>query len=131
MKYLALSLALVGVIGVGVAIAGDAPSGIRRTELQRGAVPNSNYVTIVARTEIDKGASTGWHTHPGDEMTVVLTGSLTVQVKGQPDKVVKAGESFRVPAGIVHSGSATSENFTGTGVYVVESDKPLASPVAP
>jgi len=50
-------------------------------------------------------------------------------VDGQPPRKLKAGESFVVPAGIVHD--AHNEGTEPTrllGVYVVEKGKPLASP---
>jgi len=36
----------------------------------------------------------------------VLEGEVTVQVDGQPTQVVRAGESYRMPAGVVHVTSA-------------------------
>ena len=52
-------------------------------------------------------------------------------VAGQPDRVVKAGESFVIPAGTVHNAKNSSNAPAKlVGVYVVEKGKPLASPAA-
>ena len=129
MKKLIFGAALVGLSLAGLAFAADAPpSGVHRTELQRSPVPGGKFVALIMRVDIDKGASTGWHTHPGEELGVAVSGQLTVQVKGQPDKVVKSGESFRILAGAVHNGTAGPEGYGGTAIYVVDSDKPLATP---
>jgi quercetin dioxygenase-like cupin family protein len=62
-------------------------------------------------------------------MGYVLEGQLELLIDGQPPKIIKAGEVFFVPAGLVHDGKNT-----GTGkakvlaTYVVEKGKPVASP---
>ncbi len=56
-------------------------------------------------------------------------GEVELLVDGQPPKVVKAGESFVIPAGTVHDAhNAGSMPVKLIGVYVVEKGKPLASP---
>jgi len=130
MKKIILGAALVALIGADVSIAGDAPAGVRRTELQRWAAPDSKYITIFAQVEVAPGNQSGLHTHPGVEMTAVASGQVTVQIQGQPDRTYKAGESIIIPAGVPHNGIASGTTpFVGYGVYVVEADKPLATPV--
>jgi quercetin dioxygenase-like cupin family protein len=41
-------------------------------------------------------------THPGVETSYILEGNLTLKIDGQPDKQLKARDSFEVPAGFVH-----------------------------
>ena len=83
----------------------------------------------MARVEIDPGASAGRHTHPGEEISYVVEGSLVLEQEGKPNVTVHAGEAFMIPAGTVHN--ATNR---GTGVakivatYIVEKGKPLATP---
>jgi quercetin dioxygenase-like cupin family protein len=86
---------------------------------------------VVARVEVAPGGVAGWHTHPGDEISYVMEGESTLLVAGQPPRLVKAGEGFVVPAGVVHS--AKNDGAVPTklvGVYVVEKGKPLASPAS-
>ncbi len=73
----------------------------------------------------------GWHTHPGDEVSVVNEGGVVLMVAGQPTRKVAAGEGFVIPAGVLHN--AKNEVSTPSrlvGVYVVEKGKPLASPAS-
>ena len=48
------------------------------------------------------GAGNQFHRHPGDQWTAVQEGEVTFTVKGEPPKVLKAGESNHVPRGTVH-----------------------------
>ena len=121
----ALAVAALGAAGALMAQA----SGLTRTLVGRADVSVPGREAVVARVEVAPGAKAGRHTHPGDEISYVLEGEATLLVDGQPPRVVKAGESFVVPAGAVHD--AQNEGSTPTrliGVYVVEKGKPLASP---
>ena len=104
-------------------------SGLTRTLVGRGDVSVPGREAVVARVEVAPGARAGRHTHPGDEISYVMEGEATLLVDGQPPRVVKAGESFIVPAGTVHDAhNAGSTPIKLVGVYVVEKGKPLASP---
>ncbi|MDB5930710.1 MAG: hypothetical protein JWR60_2417 [Polaromonas sp.] len=104
-------------------------SGLTRTLVGRADVSVPGREAVVARVEVAPGAKAGRHTHPGDEISYVLEGEATLLVDGQPPRQVKAGESFVVPAGVVHD--AHNNGTTATrllGVYVVEKGQPLATP---
>jgi quercetin dioxygenase-like cupin family protein len=85
---------------------------------------------VQARAEFEPGGAIGRHTHPGEELSIVLEGTLVLEVDGQPARTVKAGESFFVPAGVVHAGKNPG---TGKAVvfatYIVEKGKPVATMV--
>ena len=58
-----------------------------------------------------------------------MEGEATLLVDGQPPRVIKAGESFVVPAGTIHDAhNAGTTPAKLLGVYVVEKGKPLATP---
>jgi quercetin dioxygenase-like cupin family protein len=103
--------------------------GIHRTVLQKKDLSIPGHEAVVARVEIDPGASAGRHTHPGEEISYILDGQADILIEGQLPLHVKAGDSFVVPAGAKHDA-----HNTGTvpmhlvGVYVVEKGKPLATP---
>ena len=103
--------------------------GLQRTIVGRADVSVPGREAVVARVEVGPGGKAGRHTHPGDEISYVIEGDVQLLIDGQPPRVVKAGESFVVPAGVVHdaynSGSVTARVV---GVYVVEKGKPLATP---
>jgi quercetin dioxygenase-like cupin family protein len=105
------------------------PSGLTRTVLTRADVSVAGREAVVARVELAPGAHAGRHTHPGDEISYVLEGEGDLLIDGQPPRHVKAGDSFVIPAGVVHA--ARNDGATPlrlVGVFVVEKGKPLASP---
>jgi quercetin dioxygenase-like cupin family protein len=107
-------------------------SGITRTFVAKADVSVPNREGIVARVELTPGAAVGWHTHPGEELSYVTDGELTLVVAGQPSRKVLAGEGFVIPAGVVHN--ATNEGnsaMKAVAVYIVEKGKPLLSPAPP
>ena len=104
-------------------------SGLTRTIVGKADVSVPGREAVVARVEIAAGAHAGRHTHPGDEISYVAEGELQLLIDGQPPRLVKAGESFVVPAGAIHDASNTTSSPTKLiGVYVVEKGKPLATP---
>lgn len=104
-------------------------SGLTRTLVGKADVSVPGREAVVARVEVAPGAKAGRHTHPGDEISYVLEGEATLLVDGQPPRQVKAGESFVVPAGVVHDAHNNGSTPTKLlGVYVVEKGRPLATP---
>ena len=104
-------------------------SGLTRTLVGRADVSVPGREAVVARVEVAPGAKAGRHTHPGDEISYVLEGEATLLIDGQAPRTVKAGESFVIPAGVIHDAhNDGSSPIKLVGVYVVEKGKPLASP---
>ena len=101
---------------------------IKRTPLQRFDVPGTSYETVIGLAEVGPNVAIGRHTHPGPESGYMLEGEMVLIVQGQPDKLVKAGESYQVPAGAVHDGRSGPQGAKVIATYVVEKGKPLASP---
>ena len=103
-------------------------SPIKRTPLQTVDYP-AGYTTVSAIAEVAPGNCAGRHTHPGAETTYVMEGAILLKVQGQPDRVVKAGESFQIPPNTPHDGcTVQGEVFKVLATYIVEKGKPLASP---
>src|SRR5262245_57729291 len=96
---------LAAALGAGLLYA-QAP-GIKRTDLQDRDLSIPGRHVVQARVEFEPGAVVGRHTHPGEEISVVLEGSLLLEVDGQAPRTVKAGEVFFVPAGVIHAGRNT------------------------
>jgi quercetin dioxygenase-like cupin family protein len=103
--------------------------GIKRTILQRKDISMPGREAVVARVEVAPGTFAGRHTHTGEEIGYLMEGEGEVLIEGQPALKLKPGESFIVPAGAKHdahnTGSAPMKMVT---VYLVEKDKPLATP---
>ena len=112
----------------GVVIAQQA--GFTRTAIQTQDLSAPGRVAVQARAEFDPGAGAGRHTHPGEELGYVMEGQLELRIDGQPPRIVKAGESFFVPAGLVHDGINTGPGKAKVlATYIVEKGKPVATPV--
>jgi quercetin dioxygenase-like cupin family protein len=104
-------------------------SAVHRAPLEEQAYP-SGYHSVTVKTTVDKGGSVLPHTHPGIEMSYILDGQGTLKIAGQADRMVKAGESFAIPAVAVHSLVNTGPGaMTIITTYVLEQGKPLATPV--
>ena len=124
-KKIMLGLAVVAFGFAGVAMAQQ--SGIKRTPLQKVDFPDG-YNVITAIAEVPAGGASGRHTHPGVETGYVLDGELDLDVDGQAPVIVKAGESYQIPAGAVHNAKAGDKPFKVLGIYIVDKTKPLATP---
>src|ERR1700733_13898796 len=48
------------------------------------------------------GAGNQFHRHPGDQWTAIQEGEITFTVKGEPPRVLKAGDSNYVTRGTIH-----------------------------
>lgn len=112
----------------GFAIA-QAP-GIKRTILQRGDVPAEGAREMVlGLAEIASGGATGRHFHNGPETGYVMEGESVLEVDGEAPKMLKAGDSYFIPAGKIHDAKAAGTGSTKVlATYVVEKGKPLAIP---
>jgi quercetin dioxygenase-like cupin family protein len=132
MKMISMKAGLVGVVLA--ALVGGVlaqASGITRTVVGKGDVSVPGREAVVARVEVAPGAMVGWHTHPGDEISYITEGEVQLLVAGQEPRNLKAGESFVIPAGIVHAAHNHGAAATKlVGVYVVEKGKPLATPAS-
>ena len=101
---------------------------IKRTILQKFDVPGTAYETVVGIAEVVPNVNIGRHTHFGVETGYMLEGEMVLMVQGQPDKPLKAGGSYVIPAGAPHDGKSGAKGAKVLATYVVEKGKPLATP---
>jgi quercetin dioxygenase-like cupin family protein len=104
-----------------------AQTAITRTVLQRADMSRSGHEAVTAKADFPVGGSTGKHTHPGDEVSYVLEGTVTLEVDGAPARTLKAGEVFFVPAGKIHNATATGGKAIVIANYLVEKGQPLTT----
>ena len=117
---------LAAALGAG-ALNAQAP-GFKRVELQDRDLSIPGRHAVQARAEFEPGGAIGRHTHPGEELSVVLSGTLLLEVDGQPAKTIRAGESFFIPAGVIHAGKNSGKGKAVVlATYVVEKGKPVAT----
>jgi quercetin dioxygenase-like cupin family protein len=116
-----------GVLAAQVGVQAQAP-GFKRTVLNKIEYPGDTMVTVQVLVEIDPNALVARHTHPGVESGYILEGGGTFGQKGVPDRQTKVGDSFQVPYETPHFLKNGPAKTRVLSVYVVEKDKPLASP---
>jgi len=101
---------------------------LTRTEIQREpfSVPGREIVQV--RTEIPAGVSSGWHTHPGEEVGYIVEGVVQMEIRDRPTLLLHAGDGFCIPPGTPHN---ALDLGPGTGVmlstYLVDVDQPLSA----
>jgi quercetin dioxygenase-like cupin family protein len=106
------------------------PSPVKRTIISKIEVPGSNYEVITALLEIAPGFKAGRHLHPGIVNGYVTDGEFWLALDGQPEKILKAGESALIPDRAVHNEGASGTTTTKAIVtYVVEKGQPMVQPV--
>jgi len=119
-------LAITGMVGGAYAQQRGAP----RTILQRADSAVPGYEVVAAGAEFQPGATTGWHTHPGEMVGYVFEGILVVEQEGRLATTLEAGKTFIIPAGIVHNDTNTGRTVARMlATYVVEKGKPLNSQI--
>jgi quercetin dioxygenase-like cupin family protein len=121
-------LGLMIVLAVTVVLFAQNPA-LKRTVVKTGDVSVPGREAVIANIEIAPGGSAGRHTHPGDEISYVLSGEGEILMEGKPPLKIKPGEGFVIPGGTKHDAHNTgTETLKLVGVYVVEKGKPLATP---
>ncbi len=126
-----VSCAICAAVGMVVSQHGadaETPPGFSRKVLQKTEYPGDKYVCVLVEVDIDRNALIARHTHPGVESGYLVSGSSTLSIKGQPDRVLKAGDGYQVPPETPHSVHNGAEKSTVIATFIVEKDKPLASP---
>lgn len=102
---------------------------IKRIPLQRFDVPGTVYETVIGIAEIAPNVSIGRHTHPGPESGYVIEGSFELLIDGEPPRLLKAGDSYKVPPHAIHDAKTGAGGAKVIATYVVEKGHPLASAV--
>jgi quercetin dioxygenase-like cupin family protein len=101
---------------------------LKRTEIQRASssIPGRDIVQV--RTEIPAGVSSGWHTHPGEEVGYIVAGVVRMEIRDHPTLTLQPGDGFLIPPRVPHN---ATDLGPGTGqmlsTYLVETGEPLAS----
>lgn len=127
-------MSLLAVIAASLNAAADTPQAPEpvRTLLARHDQSDVPGTEIVQGTALlPAGSGFAFHTHAGDEAGYVLKGSVILKTRGQPDRTLKAGDSFFNPRGAVHTLITVPGTDGGTVVstWIVDKGQPLATPV--
>jgi len=104
-------------------------SGVSRKILSQIDGPAPGYTTLLVEAIIEQGATVARHTHPGIESVYVLEGGFELPIQGQETRNMKQGDAFQIPSDTPHAGGKAAPAKTKVLItYVVQKDKPLASP---
>jgi quercetin dioxygenase-like cupin family protein len=92
---------------------------------EKNEYPGDKYVCVLLEVDLDPEAPVPRHMHPGVESTYLASGSITLSVNGQPDRIVKAGEGYQIPPQTPHSIRNGPNKSTIISTLIVEKDKQL------
>jgi quercetin dioxygenase-like cupin family protein len=105
---------------------------LTRTEVQRSrsSIPGRDFVQVL--TDIPCGVESGWHTHPGEEVGYILTGTVTTRIHDQPTLPLHARDGLLAPPGVPHNALDVGPD-TGQilSTYLVDPAHPLATFTTP
>ena len=79
---------------------------------------------------IPPGAGNQFHRHPGDQWWAVQEGEVSFTVKGQPPRLMKAGDFVYVPRGTIHRNQNISKSpARSIELNITDKDKPQTEQV--
>jgi quercetin dioxygenase-like cupin family protein len=130
-------LGIVAILSISLNAFADTPvpapsSAPVRTILERHDQTGVAGKEIVLGTALlPAGSVIGFHTHPGDEVGYVLKGPLVLKKQGEPDRILKTGDTFFNARGVVHSLATQpgSEGGKAVSTWIVDKGQPLSTPV--
>jgi quercetin dioxygenase-like cupin family protein len=103
------------------------PPGSTRIDLQRHDLGIEGREVLQARVDFAPGAYFPRHTHPGEEIIYVLSGTIEYEIAGKL-ATVKAGDVLFVPDGVVHAARNVGDTpASELATYVLEKGKPLST----
>jgi quercetin dioxygenase-like cupin family protein len=79
------------------------------------------------------GGASSPHSHPCPVIGYVLEGAIRIQVKGQPEAIYKAGQSFYEAPNGIHQVSANAsghESAKFLAYFLCDHDTPLSVPIS-
>ena len=86
---------------------------------------------VMLAVEFAPGATTGRHTHLGDEMTLVQQGTLELSGEGRETRRVTAGDVYHNPGGLVHEARNVGDGAARVTItFVLDKGKPVTLPTA-
>ncbi|MFZ6044623.1 cupin domain-containing protein [Pseudomonas sp. CR3202] len=101
-------------------------NGIHRTDLAKQDIHVHGQEVIQARVDIDPGVASPRHSHPGEEVAYVISGTFEYRLEGREPVILKAGDSLFIPDGVPHvAKNVGGEKASELATYVVRKGEPL------
>jgi quercetin dioxygenase-like cupin family protein len=125
-RFTLASAAALLALGSGSPLGAQArPAGTTRTDLQRHDLSVPGREMLQARVDFARGVTFPRHTHPGEEIIYVLSGTLEYEIAGKA-VTLKAGDVLFVPNGVVHAAKNVGDAPAAElATYVLQKGKPL------
>lgn len=132
--FVSLAPITLGIVLTGVLLASanaQAPGITAKPLLKTTLSGDDTKESVIASVEFAVGSKMWRHTHPGDEYTVVLQGTIELSAEGRETRRVSAGEAYHIARGLAHE----TQNVGDTAarivhVFVVDKGKPILQPVS-
>jgi quercetin dioxygenase-like cupin family protein len=117
-------------VGVRVGAAGvlfAQPAGFQRVMLLTVPVAaNSAYEATIGTVIVPPDAASPRHSHPGDEIGVMLEGESVVEIDGAAPAKFAVGQAFHIPSGKAHVARSTGTvPAKVVSIWIAEKGKPL------
>lgn len=123
-------LVLISVLSLaGFTVQAQGP-GVTATPLMRTSLSgDTTREAVIANVVFAPGATTGRHSHAGDEYATVLEGVLELRSDGQPPRQVQAGEAYHNVRGLVHeTRNVGTVPARVASTFIVDRNTPLVIP---
>lgn len=102
---------------------------VQRTDIVRGDLSLPGHEAVQVRVDIEPGAVSIKHRHPGEEIAYVLEGVIEYQLEGKKPVTIKAGEALFIPDGVAHlAKNVGNGKASELATYVVRKGSALVQP---
>lgn len=75
--------------------------------LQMLMTDEKNFDCSIGNVTFEKGCRNNWHSHPGGQILLVTDGGGYYQEKGNPARIIKAGDVIEIKPDVIHWHGAT------------------------
>lgn len=103
--------------------------GTERTNLSQNDLSVSGREAIQVLVEFEPGIEAARHSHHGEEIVYIVSGTLEYRLDGRPPVQLEAGDILFIPNGTVHAVRNVGDRRAAElATYIVEKGRPLLVP---
>ncbi len=104
------------------------PPAAVRTIVDRADV-TAGQEAVFGRADIPVGGTSGRHIHHGLEAAYVAEGTIELKMQGQPDRIMKVGDTFLMRPNVPHEARNPGPGPAKIiSTWVIDKGKPLGEP---
>ena len=123
------SVAVATTVLIGSALWAPSASAQIKPLLRSAVSGDETKEAVIVAGELPPGGTTGRHTHPGDEYTVVIQGTLELRADGREPQRVTAGQAYHNPKGLVHEARNVGDGPARVSItFIVDKGQPVTQP---